>query len=133
MHARRTFEFINDRPGKLHRKRLGFALRQIDENIGHIIGLGSQVDAGNHVGLVLRLSKSCRFGVGSGLGKRIDGSAFGESLFARQSVGMNGNEKRSTARAREPYALGQWNKAVVRARHRDSVFSPAFKPLTKYL
>ncbi len=106
VHASRTLELINDRTGKLHRERLGFALRQIDENIGDVIGFGRQVNAGNDVSLVLRLGKSCRLGIGSGFGKRIDGGTFGETLFPRQSVGMNRNEKRSTARAREAHPLG---------------------------
>src|SRR5262249_13088860 len=99
----------------------------------HVIRFGSQIDSGNCVGLVLRLSESCRLGVGRGFGKRIDGSAFGESLSTGQSIGMNGNEKRSAPRACEAHALGQWNKAVVRACHCDLLFSPAFNLLAKCL
>ncbi len=41
------------RAGELQRKGLGLALRQVDQDVGDVVGLGGEIDAGDHVGLVL--------------------------------------------------------------------------------
>ena len=92
-----ALEFTDSRAGELHRKRLGLALREIDKNVSDIVGLGSEIDAGDNVGLVFCLGQPRRLCVGGVFRERIDGRALGLTFAARQGIGMHRDEKRRAA------------------------------------
>ena len=60
---------------KLQGKGLGLALGKIDQDVGNIVRLVLQIDAGDHVRSVLLLGQPRRFGIGGGLRQRIDAGA----------------------------------------------------------
>ena len=76
-------ELADQIAGELQRERLGLALGQIDQDIGDVVGLGGQIDAGDHVGLVFDFGEPGRLGVGSAAGQSVDRGAFGLPLAAR--------------------------------------------------
>ncbi len=80
--ARRALELAHHVAGKQRRIGLGLALRQIDQDIGDVVGLGGQIDAGDDVGFVLGLGQPRGFRVRGILRQRIDGSALGLALAA---------------------------------------------------
>ena len=51
--------------GELHRERLGFALRQVEQDAGDVIGLVLEIDAGDDVGAVFLLGEPGGYANGS--------------------------------------------------------------------
>ena len=80
------------------REGLGFALRQVDQDVGDVARLVRQVDAGDHVGAVLGFGEPRRLGVGGGLGQRVDRGALRLALAPRERVGMDRDEQRRLPR-----------------------------------
>src|SRR5262249_20763824 len=111
MQSRGCLEFLNHGTGKLHRKRLGLALSEINKNIGDVVGLGGEVYAGNDIGLVFCLGQPRRFGVRSIFGERIDGRTLGLTFTARQSISVQRNKKCSTPGARKSHPFSKRNES----------------------
>ena len=61
-----ALELADQIVGELQRERLGLALGEIDQDIGDVVGLGGEIDAGDHVGLVFGFGQPRRLGVGGG-------------------------------------------------------------------
>ena len=107
----------------MHGKRPGFALRQVDQDVGDVARLVRQVDAGDHVGAVFRFGKPRRLGVGGVVGQRVDRRALGVALDAPQRIGMDRDEQRGLTLPRQLHPLAERHERVVGARHHHAVFA----------
>ena len=111
----------------MHGKRLGFALRQVDQDVGDVARLVRQVDAGDHVGAVFRFGKARRLGVGGVVGQRVDRRALGVALDPPQRIGMDRDEQRGLTLPRQLHPLAERHEAVVGPRHDHAIFSGFFE------
>ena len=93
MQPRGGLELADQLAGELQRERLGFALGEIDQDIGDVVGLGTQIDAGDHVGLVFDFGEPRRFRVGGVRRQRVDRGALRLAFAARDRVGMDRDEQ----------------------------------------
>ena len=112
--------------GKLHRKGLGLALRQIDQDAGDVVGLGLEIDAGDDVGAVFLLGKPRRGRIGGGLRQRVDGRALRIAFLARQRIGMDRDEQRRAGAARAIRTRSASGMKVSSARVISTRYLPAF-------
>ena len=89
MQPGRALELAHHRLGELDGEGLGLAAGEIDENAGHILGLGRQVDPSDGVGLILGLGELRGARVGRPLRQRVDRRALCVALGTAQRIGMN--------------------------------------------
>ena len=101
----RVLHVADELVGELHRKGLGLALRQVDQDAGDIVGLRLEIDAGDDVGAVLLLGEPRRGRIGRGLRQRVDRRALGIALLARQGIGVDRHEQRRAGAAGDAHAV----------------------------
>jgi len=117
---------------ELERKSLGLALRQIDQDVGDVVGLGGQIDAGNDVGLVLVVGEPRGLGVGGVLGQGVDGRPLRLPFLLRQGVGVDGDEQRRAVRPRKAHPVVERDEGVVAARHQHAVLAALLEPVADF-
>ena len=69
------------------------ALRQVDQDVGHLGRLFRQVNPAYGIRLVFGFRQPFGLRIRSPIGKRVDGGALGIAFAAPQRVGMNRNEQ----------------------------------------
>src|SRR5262249_9130155 len=133
MQSRGCLEFLNHGTGKLHRKRLGLALSEINKNVGDVVGLGGEIYAGNDIGLVFWLGQPRPLGVRNIFWERKDRPPPRPPLPAPRSVDVERKKKCSTPGARKSHPFSKRNESVFRTSHRNPIPAPTFQLLAKGL
>ena len=78
---------------ELHREGLGLAPREVDQDVGDVVGLGREVEPRDRVGPVLAFGQPSGGGVRRRFRQGVDRGALRIAVAARQRIGMDRDEQ----------------------------------------
>ena len=90
-HPGRRGEIADESVGEGGREVSRFPPGEVDQNVGHVVGLLLKVEAGDQVGRVFLGGKRGGLAVRCSVGQRVDGGAAHRSFVL--GIGMDGKEK----------------------------------------